>query len=108
MPDVDLDAVEARLDGERRRTPVVLDDALDPGNIDGAEGEPIGVNPPEGDKAGAPFERALATGPAWPICAAAATPSACTASVRPRSPGTVSRSSRRQCRSVRPSGETAR
>ena len=68
----------------------------------------MGVKPPEGERAGARLERALATGPAWPICAAAAAPSACTASVRRRSPGTVSSLSWRQWRSVRPSGETAR
>ena len=68
----------------------------------------MGVKPPEGDRAGAPLERALATGPAWPIWAAAAAPSACTASVSRRSPGTVSSLSSRQWRSVRPSGETAR
>ena len=68
----------------------------------------MGVKPPEGERAGAPLERALATGPAWPIWAAAAAPSACTASVRRRNPGTVSSLSSRQWRSVRPSGETAR
>ena len=62
------------------------------------------MKPPEGESAGARLERALATGPAWPICAAAAAPSAWTASVRRRRPGTVSSFSSRQCRSVRPFG----
>ena len=34
----------------------------------------MGLNPGEGDKAGAPFDRALATGPACPIWAATAAP----------------------------------
>ena len=49
----------------------------------------MGVKPPEGESAGARLERALATGPAWPICAAAAAPSAWTASVSRRRPGHV-------------------
>ena len=68
----------------------------------------MGVKPPEGERAGAPLERALATGPAWPIWAAAAAPSPCTASVRRRRPGSVSSLSNTQWRSVRPSGDTAR
>ena len=76
MPDVHLDAVEAGLDGQRRRAPVVLGDAFDPGHVDRTQARaPIGVKPPEGESAGARLERALATGPAWPICAAAAAPS---------------------------------
>ena len=43
-----------------------------------------------GASAGALFERAFATGPAWPICALMAAPSACTASVSRRRPGTAS------------------
>ena len=37
MPDVHLDAVEARLDSQARRPGVVIRDAGDPGRIDGAQ-----------------------------------------------------------------------
>ena len=37
MADVDLDGVEARLHGERRGAPVVLGDALDAGDVHGAQ-----------------------------------------------------------------------
>ena len=50
---------------------------------------------------------ALATGPAWPICALIAAPSACTASVSRRSPGTASGRIHSCQPSVRPPGATA-
>jgi hypothetical protein len=54
------------------------------------------------------FDAPLATGPACPIWAAAAAPSAWTASVSRRRPGTASSRSQICCRCVRPSGLTAR
>ena len=108
VADVHLDGVEARLDGERGGAAVVLGDALDAGDVDRAQARAHGGEAARGRERGARFERALATGPAWPIWAATAAPSAWTASVRRRRPGTVAWSSSRQCRSVRPSGDTAR
>ena len=90
VPDVDLDAVEARLDGAPGGGAVVLDDPLDAGGVEACSREPIGVKPPDGASAGARLEPALAAGPAWPIWAAAAAPSAWTASVTRRSPGSLS------------------
>ena len=108
VADMHLDGVEARLDRERGGAAVVLGDALDAGDVHGAQARAHGREAARGRERGARFERALATGPAWPIWAATAAPSAWTASVRRRRPGTVSLSSSRQCRSVRPSGATAR
>ena len=51
--------------------------------------------------------RALATGPAWPICALIAAPSAWIASVRRRNPGTASGRIQICQPSVRPPGVTA-
>ena len=70
--------------------------------------EPAGLKCRDGPRAGDPFDRALATGPACPICADALAPASCTASVRRRRPSSVSPPSTAQWRSVRPSGETAR
>ena len=53
------------------------------------------------------FVRALATGPAWPICALIAAPSAWMASVSLRSPGTASGRIQICQPSVRPPGATA-
>jgi hypothetical protein len=54
------------------------------------------------------FERALATGPACPICALIAAPSAWTASVSFFSPGMASGRHQICLPSVRPPGDTAR
>ena len=53
------------------------------------------------------FVRELATGPAWPIWALIAAPSAWMASVRRRSPGTASGRIQSCQPSVRPPGVTA-
>ena len=60
-----------------------------------------------GASAGALLERALATGPACPICALTAAPSACTASVSRRSPGRASGRIHNAESSVRPPWLTA-
>ena len=60
-----------------------------------------------GASACALLDLALATGPAWPICALIAAPSACTASARRLSPGTASGRIHNALSSVRPPGETA-
>ena len=60
-----------------------------------------------GDSAGRPLPRGSATGPAWPIWAETAAPSAWTASVSVRSPGIASSVHRIWSGAVRPSGATA-
>src|ERR1035437_8066268 len=50
---------------------------------------PIGLKPLDGAKDGVLLDLELATGPAWPICAATAAPSSWTASVSCRRPGRV-------------------
>ncbi len=67
-----------------------------------------GLNDEEGASPGEPVDRASATGPAWPIWAAAAAPSPWIASVSRRRPGTTSSCSQRHPEAVRPSGATAR
>ncbi|SHV30435.1 Uncharacterised protein [Mycobacteroides abscessus subsp. abscessus] len=60
-----------------------------------------------GANAGALLVRGLATGPACPICALIAAPSACTASVNLCSPGRASGRIHNCHPSVRPPGDTA-
>ena len=60
-----------------------------------------------GASAGALFDLALATGPAWPIWALIAAPSPCTASVSRRSPGSASGRIHSAESSVRPPWVTA-
>ena len=67
-----------------------------------------GENIRRGDSAGSRLLRESATGPACPIWAETAAPSACTAAVSRCSPGSASGRQWIWCRSVRPSGETAR
>ena len=67
----------------------------------------IGLKNRTGASALALLDRASATGPAWPICALIAAPSAWIASVSRRNPATAS-GLIQICRpSVRPPGETA-
>ena len=67
-----------------------------------------GLSRREAERAGARLERALATGPAWPIWALAAAPSAWTASVSLPSPAAASGLTQMHWAWVRPSGATAR
>ena len=67
-----------------------------------------GLNRLLGATDGALLERELATGPACPIWAPAAAPSAWMASVSRRSPGTASGRSQMHSAWGRPSGATAR
>ena len=60
-----------------------------------------------GESAGRLLPRGSATGPAWPIWAEIAAPSACTASVSTRSPGIASSVHWIWSGAVRPSGATA-
>ena len=55
VSDVHLDAVEARLDREAGGAAVVVGDALDAGASTRAA-RPIGVKPPDGERAGAPLD----------------------------------------------------
>ena len=68
---------------------------------------PIGLKNRTGARAVALLDLALATGPAWPICALTAAPSAWMASASRRSPGTASGRIQSPLPSVRPPGETA-
>ena len=67
-----------------------------------------GLNLRDGASEAALLDRELATGPAWPIWAQAAEPSAWMASVSRRRPGTASGRSQMHSAWVRPSGATAR
>ena len=67
---------------------------------------PIGLKNRTGASAVALLDLALATGPAWPICALTAAPSAWMASVSFRSPGTASGRIHSPLPSVRPPWET--
>ncbi|CKS15043.1 Uncharacterised protein [Mycobacterium tuberculosis] len=67
----------------------------------------IGLKNRTGASAVAWLERASATGPAWPIWALIAAPSACIASVSRRSPGTACGRIQIWLPPVRPPGETA-
>lgn len=107
VAEVDLDGVEAGLDGEPGGLGVAAGDAGDVLLAWRTTPRLCGLKFGEQDTAGRPLERPSATGPAWPIWAEAAAPSACTASVRRRRPGRASGRIHIWSRSVRPSGATA-
>ena len=68
---------------------------------------PIGAGIRDGPREAARFDAEFATAPACPSWAAASAPSAWTASVSLRNPGTASGRIQIWWRSVRPSGEIA-
>jgi len=103
VPDVDLNAVETGFHRQRSRARGSPRDALNAGQVDGAQREPMGVKPPEGEREGAPLERALATGPAWADLAAAAAPRRARRRSGGAAPAACPPLSRRQWRSVAPS-----
>ncbi len=91
MPDVHFDRVEARVAQHRRAVRVLLDDRGDVVGVTACVRRiPSGLNTRDGATAGDFVPIGFATGPAWPICAATAAPSACTASVSSRRPAPTS------------------
>ena len=87
---MDLDGVETGVDGEPGGRGVGGDDVIDVVAV-GVLGELIasGLKNRTGARAWALFEREFATGPAWPICALIAAPSAWMASASRCRPGTA-------------------